>query len=417
MPNATTKLTDQSIKLFYAHFVTHYSNCKRRVSNVHEVWNEMHGALQYATESPSGSFYYLDRVEKDKLYTAFDVLFRALPEYRNLPYQQQNTIRMSKVKISNPTQVTYCTHYNYSDSLTFDWLLLNSFTNRSYRYSYHHAYTGHCWSTNKHKHDKSSKDDFVKLLALLILFVKAIFLAILTAIALYYLLNEIANNMERFWFNEGWLKGALSMASAVAFGAGSTLFSLTFASVPLIALALGAGLNPFTVIITATVMLGIIGASIGSLAMSALYDVFNKRTHQQAIDPQDPQRFRVTQAEEQTLIAKGIDPIKVKCAMVALRAEMANLLGSEKPIPSFFQRQFGDGAKIQELLNKVRLLRNGDLYRVDVGELLFDCSITQAYYPLPSFSFYQQVSAAYPATTYPDPIPSAPPPPYDTIVF
>ena len=86
-------------------------------------------------------------------------------------------------------------------------------------------------------------------------------------------------------------------------------------------------------------------------------------------------------AEEQSLVDNKLDPIKVKCAMIALRAEIAKELGNEKPIPSFLSRHFGDGAKVQELLQKVRHLRRGDIHVIEVGDLYFDCRSAQAYMP------------------------------------
>src|SRR5690606_36456748 len=109
----------------------------------------------------------------------------------------------------------------------------------------------------------------------------------------------------------------------IGFGAGSSMLTLNFGAVPLIALAIAAGFNPVGVVITAAVLLGVIGAGIGCFAMSMLYDSINKSANKESMDPSDPDRFKLTASEEDFLNKKGIDPMAVRCAMVALRAEMA----------------------------------------------------------------------------------------------
>jgi len=203
--------------------------------------------------------------------------------------------------------------------------------------------------------------------------------AVLTFIALYYMLTELADGIERIWYNEGWLKLALTMATAVGFGSAAVVLSLNFASAPLIAFALAVGLNPVGLVIGVTVILGIIAAGIGCIAMSQLHDVIDKKLNTDAIDPSDPYRFRLTDSDEKTLEAEGLDPITVKCALVALRAEIAQKQGNEQPLPSFFSRHFGKGRGVQDLLQKVRQLRQGDLPILEVGGLRFDCRINKEY--------------------------------------
>lgn len=393
MFHSSTKFTDHNLKLFYGSLLIHYQQCMQKHSqNVVAIYNEMYLAVQYAVESPLGSLYNLEAGEKCKVYSAFNAIFYALPVYRNMPPQQKTAFNPSTPAFNEHTP--YCiNNYNNYDCYhwtSFDWLLLSTITHDSHSHAHHFSHGGRCWPSHQHGHGSSSTndEDCMKLIAILILAALAAFAVVLTCIALYYMLDEFANSLERIWYNEGWLKAALMLASSVAFGSGAAMLSLTFAAAPLIALAVAASINPVGVVIAATILLGFIGAGVGCFAMGFLYDSIDEKVNQDAIDPADSERFRLTAAEEHSLKNKGIDPIKVKCAIVALRGEMASLLGNAKPIPSFFTRHSSDGAEIQKLLQKVRDLRRGKIDTVEVGRLFFDCKMPQEVYQYSPHTFY-----------------------------
>ncbi|PWY55592.1 hypothetical protein DGG96_10815 [Legionella qingyii] len=409
MSDLSTKFTDLKLKQLYAHILSHYKNCVGRYLNIYEMYNEMFLAVQFSIESPlsTSSLFLLDREEKDKAYKAFNKIFYALPLFREQVSQKQHKFN-PQIPQFNP-EVKYVineyNNYNCHDSRLIDWLILSSILD-SHRHSHFHHDTSCCFPSNHHKHDSSSKDDLSKLIAALVIIVIAAAAAVLAFIALAYMLDEFANSIERFCYGEGWLKGALMLATSLAFGAGSTLLTLNFAAAPLIALAVAAGFNPVGVVILGAVLLTIIGAGIGCWAMSMMYDSINASANKESMDPEDPLRFQLTAAEEESLQKKGIDPIAVKCAMVALRAEMAKSLGNEKPIPSFFKRYFDEnGSEVNELLTKLRHLRKGELKIVEVGDLCFDCRISQLTY-INTQTFYSQQT---PPPSYYDLEPSAPP--------
>jgi hypothetical protein len=410
MPASNTKFTDHNLKLLFGNMLNHYKNCNQRLNNnAVAIYNEMFLAVQYTLESPQGSLYHLELSEKNKAYSAFNAIFYSLPIYKQMTATEQRSFNPPRPQFNVHTVyvVNDYNRYDCYDRFLFNWLLLSSITHNHHHHLHHHSHTGgvHWPSSNHHKHN-SNNDDFAKLVALLVIIALAAFAAILAAIAVYYMLSELTDSLERFWYGEGWLKATLMLANTAVFGAGSTLLSLTFASTPLIALAVAAGLNPVGVVIAGTVLLGIIGAGIGCVAMSLLYDSIDEKRNQDALDPTEPQRFRLTDSEEQALLKNNIDPIKVKCAMVALRAEIANVLGNENRIPSFLSRHFGKGAKVQELLQKVRALRNGALSTVEVGDLSFDCRVNIFFYTPPTF--YQQVPSTS-VNPFADHYPSAPP--------
>ncbi|KTD00946.1 hypothetical protein [Fluoribacter gormanii] len=393
MSDLSTKFTDLKLKQLYGHIINHYKNCVGRNLNITDMYNEMFLAVQFSIESPlsTSSLYLLDREEKDKAYAAFNKIFYALPLFRELPSEQQRSFNPKKPRF-NPEVKYVINEYNYyrcNDSTLINWLILSSVLD-SHRHAHSHHDASCCFSSNHHRRSSSSNDDLSKLIAALLIIAIAAFAAVLAFIALAYMLDEFANSIERFWHGEGWLKGAFMFATSLAFGAGSTFLTLNFAAAPLIALAVAAGFNPVGVVILGAVLFSIIGAGIGCLAMSMIYDSINVSANKESMDPADPQRFQLTAAEEASLQKKGIDPIAVKCAMVALRAEMAKSLGSEKPLPSFFRRYFDEnGSEVNELLTKLRHLRKGELKIVEVGDLCFDCRIPQPIYTNTQ-TFYSQ---------------------------
>jgi hypothetical protein len=376
-----TKFTDNNLKLYYGNLLKHYQSCHDRLyPDIGAIYDEMYLATQFTLESPTGSLYGLDREEKNKVYHSFNTVFRALPIYTGLSPEQRRSFNPLP-RPYNPTVVYVYNDYNryrFNDSLLFNWMLLSSMTHQCH---HHHRGPSYPYPGNVHGHPSTnggnrrndSKDTSGEVIALLIIIALAAAAAVATVVALYYMLDEFLNSSERLLYNEGWLKAALMLATATAFGAASTVMSLTLASVPLVALALAAGLNPVGVVIVGAICLTIIGAGIGTFAMSMLYDFIDRKVNSDAMDPNDSARFQLTEADEQALTVKKIDPIKVKCAMVALRAEMSNLLESNDKIPSFFSRHYGKGEKIQELLKQVRELRSGVISAVKVGDLNFDC--------------------------------------------
>lgn len=388
MAKISEKFTDHNLMLFYGNVLNHYQDCVKRLNDITQIYHEMFIAVQYALESTHGSLCHLNFEEKDKVYKTFNAIFYALPIYQNQPEQLQRSFKPELPKFNPEAQFVtkeYNT-YNCHDSFLFDWMLLNAITHNCHHHHYPpmggFPYHGR-WPQNQHGHGSrhDDKNGLAELLALLALLLLAAAAAILTCIAVYYMLNQFLEGIERFCYNEGWLRAALVMANSAVFGAGSTILTTAFAAAPLVSLAIMAGISPVVVVTTAAVLLGVIGAGVGAFTMNLLYGAIERKMNQDAMDPSDPLRFRLTSTEEENLIRHSIDPIMVKCAMVALRAEIAKTLNSQdKEIPSFLSRKFGDGAKVQELLQTVRDLRAGNVSSVKVGALSFECKLIMPYY-------------------------------------
>lgn len=395
MSGLTTKFTDYKLKILYGNLLKHYKNLEG--AGIYEMHSQMLAELQSAMfYQPNSPFYHLDLAEKAKAYQAFDTIFRALPIYQQHPPQQPAfNPPIPQFRPTVYVEIHEHNYYNNTDSTLLNCILLDSMLHNHHGPGYHR---GSCLPSNSHGH--GTNDDLTKLIAFLLILALALVAVVLAFLAMAYMINEFADSMERFWYGEGWLKGALMFATSIGFGAGSAFLTMNFGAAPLIALAIAAGCNPVGVVAIGVVLLGVIGAGVGAFAMSLLYDSANKSANKESMDPADPDRFRLTASDEAFLRdKKNMDPMAVKCAMIAYRAEMAKLLGNEKAIPSFFNRDKG----VQKLLNELRQLRRGEVSVVDVGGLHFDCKIPpRTYVPVlvqQTPSYYEQ-PPAYHAPTY-----------------
>ncbi|CAM2935013.1 Uncharacterised protein [Legionella steigerwaltii] len=391
MPDLSSKFTDQKLKLLYGQVLIHYENASKRGLDRDQMYAEMYSALVNAMESGQSKspFHLLDFNEKGKAVYAFNTLFRTLPIHQRMRHQQQSVFNppMPQFNPSIKFEIHEYNNYNCNDSALLNYLLIKSIVHDS------HYHGDSCFgSSHSHGHGSKSNDDLGKLIMALLVIALALIAVVLATIALVYMLYEFADSVDRFFYGEGWLKGALMLATSIGFGAGSAYLTLNFGAVPLIALAVAAGFNPVGVVIMGTVLLSIIGAGVGCFAMSLLYDSSNKSANKESMEPNDPDRFRLTTSEEEALRRKNIDPVAVKLAMIAKQAEMTELLGKEKSIPSFFNRD----DKIQKLLTELRQIRKGEMNAVDIGGLHFDFTpppptviYVPVYYQQPQVPLYQ----------------------------
>ena len=197
-----------------------------------------------------------------------------------------------------------------------------------------------------------------------------IVLSVLTlgaVLALYAMFSEFLNSMERFIYNEGWLRASISLASMLAGTLAGGTVAVFLGAVPLILLAFGLGVaNPLAFVIAGIVCISILGSALVNGVANWLQTKAVEKSHESAIDPADPYRFQLTDKEEKNLKSKELDPLKVKCAIVALREKIGD------STPSFLHRMFVDHEK-QRLLSLVRQLRRGKILdKVEVGEMIFD---------------------------------------------
>ncbi len=374
----TTILSDAQLRQLYFGIAKHYKECSERqpAMTIGAIYDELYNGVYYSVNSNATSLSQLDPAEKLKAFKVLNTFFYASPHFRAaLPQQQANFFRYG----APPAVIIHHYHgprYCGNNDLLFTWLLLSSF-NRPY-YPYYGGQHHH----NTHTHPNKKKDGTAQIVALLILVALSAAAAALTFVALYYLLSECVNTSERFMYSEGWLQATLPCLGMAAGATAVALLSTLFVMAPLASLAMAAGLaNPIGIAIVGVVCLTIMGATAGCFITDQIQKYAIKKANSDALDPADPNRFTLTTEEAQVLINNGIDPIKVKCAIVALRAQIG-----DKPVPSLLTRSCcsAKGSEIQDCLNKVRQLRRGELAEVDVGSMHFDCKEDRvAYQPQP----------------------------------
>jgi hypothetical protein len=403
MPHRSRKFTDSNLKLLYGNLLSHYKECTKKlgVSDVHSIYRELFLATQYAVESPQGSLYHLERREKEKVYTALHTIFYALPLFNRLPPDKQRCFNPARPRYNPLINPQYI--YNCSDPKSFDWVTLNQNLNPFIPYL----------------KQNSNQDEPVinvskingKVIGLIV--VSLVFsVAILTLLAWYYLFHQLINSAERMWYNEGWLRAVLMSAAAITFSSVTTNLTLIFASSPILTIAFAAGINPISALIVSSVILASIGASLGAFLVNSLYDYMEKRAHPKSMEPSDPYRFMISEDEEDELIAKQIDPIKVKCALVALRLEINLVLNKAGHTPSFLSRHLGSqkSKQVQPLLQMVRGLRRGEVTEAQFGDLKFDCRLYNS--PdtcLPQWELYPPILAHQDLMTAGEYTPPTPP--------
>lgn len=306
---------------------------------------------QLHRELTDGMYYYLDQLckldsvdfdtlseeEKQKAYAVVKTYLSASPLFLlGSPYS------FSRMPAAGTNAVFTCHHHHYS-SCNDDWFF-------------------HFWLFQLDSTASMSGDSLAQL-ALVLLLAIAIVLA---AIALHYLINEVFDSIERFYYNEGMLQAILSFFNVFANIAVAALLADAYATAPLASLALAAGVaNPIGVATFGVFCLAYVGAALGNFVSNKLIQSATAPTTSQALYRKDPHRFTLTLAEEGALLAKNIDPIKVKCAIIALRENM----GDEAASTFWSSRTRAAGRD----LGFIRQLRRGEKVFVEVGGMKFDC--------------------------------------------
>jgi hypothetical protein len=395
----TTKLSDAQLRQLYFNIAKHYKNCRERNLPPQQIYNELYFNLHNSLNDRGSTLYQLSPDEKLNtikiLNTFCAAAFRgqcAIPApiiyYYGLPLTQV-------VAIQTAGYHHYCMHNDF----LFTWLLLRGLNHPHYHYPPHTHAPSH---RHTHPSAKSKEEDQQK--AILLLVALAVLTAASTFVALYYLWREIVNSVERFQYNEGWMQASISLLGGAVGGIATGILMTALVAAPLATLALTAGVaNPIGLAIFGVVCLSIIGAAFGCFITNQIQNYVIKQSNPDALDAADPHRFTLTEAEANHLMNKGIDPIKVKCAILALRAEME--IKDNKPVP--YRLSFCCGSSrtqhIQGCLDKIRELRSGKIKQLKIGDMVFDCAYTD------TRDKYAYSNVVWVGSAAPHVMPSAPP--------
>lgn len=335
------RLTDNQLAKLMVHLNADYRDLVAKKFSPHDIYQQLLNKVNYSLSNPYSSLFNLSQDDQFLIYNALNTFFEACPQYIDVnPEQRQNLFNFNHINLSNNQLPNYLGHgYCSANEVLFTWVILDTLT-----------HTGtNSWFTCFGSDDKLKGEPW----AILLLIILAALALGAALVAMAYLFLDFFDNMERFWHNEGWMQAAISMLATAASGFAVAFLTTYFLTAPLIALGITAGLsNPIGLAIVGIVCLSIIGAGLGAFVANQVQDYLNKKNYPDAMDPQDPHRFVLTESETQHLQFLGYDPLKVKCAMIAIREQ----IGDTK-IPSFLRRS----DEKQELLNKIRQLRKGEV--------------------------------------------------------
>ncbi|WED42329.1 hypothetical protein [Legionella cardiaca] len=311
-----------------------------------QIYQRLLDDIRFELTSPQSHLHQLDPTEHYKVYTVLNTFFSATEST-----QQPSDTRPHYVFTHQPVNIhDPCWHEHRcfipTNDFLFTWLLLDSLSNRG---SYH---SSGCFGGDSH-HEHSSKDSEAKIFLLLLLF--AALTAGMAFIAAYYLIRESIDSIERLWFNEGSLQAIVSLSSAIASTVVTGVVASIFTSTPLMMFALAAGLStPVGFMVFGVICLTLIGGALGCFITNQIQSAYIKGTNPHSLDPSDPYRFGLSEEETQNLVSKGYDPIKVKCAIAELHAQIG------KEMPPLLHRIFSDSSDKQQMLDTIRKLRRGE---------------------------------------------------------
>lgn len=363
------KMTDRQLTILYFELNRHYKTCL--TDNPELSSNDLYTALftqVYASlHQKDGFLRELSPAEQQKAYRVLNTFFDATPHVRRHEPRSSGLFEAFSQGATRPPAVYVGSRAPYGrDDVFFTWYMLNATRPRPYP-----VYVNTPSSRDEPTPARSSNTTDKKessTAALLLLLALATAAAASSVLATYYVLNDMLQSAERIYHHEGWMQASITLFSTVVSGALSALLANLFLASPLTSLALAAGLSSSGgVVVFGMMSVTVVGAALGGLATQYIQNYALSKGHQDALDPADPYRFRLTDEECVRLEHLNIDPIKVKCALVALRAEIGDGL-----VPGPLNRLFSSRT-IQPHLTTIRQLRRGELAAVVVGDMHFDC--------------------------------------------
>jgi hypothetical protein len=341
-----TKLTDRKLSELLNNLAINYKN------NPNDIYNFVYYSMQ-----PGGVYFDLDRKEQEKVWQVLDIFLDAISK-SGRQVKRSDTINITQGYKWNDALFSPRSSYHSNSFIYID-------TCNSSSSFYHHGHhSGGCFGGSS---SGSGGDDCIVVLVIVLI---AIIAAIASAAALY-LARQAYNDLDRIWYNEGRFQAVVSLAlmAGTAVAVGMLMdFVLTgvFAS-----FLLGVGFsNPVGLaIFTVFCITGIVTAFLNPLGQ-ALQGKATELLNSQALDPREPSRFTLTDSEAARLIEKDIDPLRVKCAIVALHASLEGKETNAYKQYSFFEER---SLEAQDVLTKIRQLRAGEIDTVKVRGLDFNC--------------------------------------------
>ncbi len=361
------QFTDRQLSLLFLSLEKDYKTYTQENLSMDDKYDFLCSSLDYAlNQDQNSSLYNLSTSDKDKAFTVLNTLFDAV-QTESSRFDRRRPFKPVDFSTSRINYPHYCHHHGLFWADFFLW--------RPYYYP----------SSNNVENNSNSKQNGSVLLAIFILFI-LILLMFITLFALDYLFSSIQSNIERLIYNEGILQTILSMMLFAACAASVSTVIYFFLSAPITSLCLAAALaNPIAVAVISLTCIGIIGTALSVGLSNTALNYGMASAYPNALIPMDTGRFNLTESESQKLVEKGIDPLKIKCAIVALYEHYDKDHDSAGASLLFWRNQ-----QNQKIIEAVRKLRRGELVTFNLADIIdqpelnlhFNCKFdSQIYIP------------------------------------
>jgi hypothetical protein len=319
------KLTDRKITEIYLGIKNHYLAIRHGGDKA----NEIMAAINYRLYEANGDLYNLTPDDKEKIISILVVTFNSLESKRSF---NNNSITRQRF-IDYPRDANYS--YGCREHYTF-----------STNYSPVFLYINICPTPSSHHYTSNSVAEVLALIVIILLLIFAV------CASLEYIISNSIDCFDRITHNEGAIQASFALTIMGASTIAGTLLAFYLLSAPIACLALSVGItNPLGLVIFISICFGLIGGAITQVINNYATKTYYINTHNDALISEDPYKFTLTSIEEENLIKKGIDPIKVKCALIELKISLEDA-PSRRSIYSSQQNY---------TIQKVHELRRGEL--------------------------------------------------------
>lgn len=338
MPAESYEFTDKQLADLYLSLKTQYLQLDRNLS-LQEVYENLGCALLLKITTPGGSYssFRNQTLARKKIFDIFHFFISTIPQARHseipLVPRQENWFSYDNYHLQHPQSDVpriqlFPTNFQNNTSSWFD-----------------------IFMRLPQKHDANAVCKW-----LFLLMVTGVVLTV-AYISCCYVYNVIFDNIDRLVHNEGRMYAVISMLSVLIGAAIGVVSSvIIFASI----------FNPLGTLFILSGAAIMFGAGTGYIT-NCLHNTIVRNSNANALDPNDPYRFGLTASEDRNLqfndsmLSDIPESIKVKCAIVALRAEIGNM-------PAASLRLFAKNSPIQAHLDGIRKLRKGVRTPIRLGE-------------------------------------------------
>jgi len=341
-------LTDNRLGKLYRGLTSHYkdyvsNNPMASIETIHgELCDGMYYYLRGLCDQDNIEFINLTQTEIEEAYNVVKIFLASCP------LSDPSTPRMFQRKQQPTDFIVIKYHYyhaHYIDELVWDLRFLEL----SLRIT-----------------DSSSSET-----AAMILMVAGLAaLIVLAAYAAWYIIKQIVELFDRIAYNEGLFRAGLEFLTLlVTYCLSATLIAIVTTG-PFMELALAAGTTSIIPAVLGVMCLTLIATAVEYYAVDAFASYVTSIFNTDALYPSEPERYGLTEEDEVRLrFEKNLDPIKIKCAIVALREEIGDKQASEVDADR--------NERTQQILDKIRELRRGDLISMSenltgIGKVAFD---------------------------------------------